>query len=145
MRVQPPQPFGRAAALALLALTLAGCQSLVPLLPDCPRGQSLGADKLEGRWRLEMTGTTTPWSLDLGPHPEHIGSLSGQLWDGQRQHAVVADLDGREFTMEESHDGQRIDATWLGTAVPGHCGRLVRGERLATDGSSQGFTMRPAR
>ena len=64
---------------------------------------------------------------------------------GARVHAVVADLNGREFTMEESHDGQRIDATWLGTAVPGHCGRLVRGERLATDGSSQGFTMRPAR
>jgi hypothetical protein len=46
--------------------------------------------------------------------------------------------------MEESHDGLRIAATWLGTAVHGHCGRWIEGERLATDQAGQGFTMRPA-
>jgi hypothetical protein len=133
---------GRSAAL-LLALVLSGCN--LPLQkPDCPPGQSLGADQLVGNWSLQMAGLSTPWALSLAPHPEHIGSLRGELRQGEQRYLVVADLEGREFTMEESHDGQRIAATWLGTAVHGHCGRWIKGERLVTDQAGQGFTMRPA-
>jgi len=133
---------GRSAAL-LLAWVLSGCN--LPLqTPDCPLGQSLGADQLLGNWTLHMAGMATPWALSLAPHPEHMGSLRGELRQGDQRHPVVADLEGREFTMEESHDGQRIAATWLGTAVHGHCGRWIEGERLATDQAGQGFTMRPA-
>ena len=133
---------GRSAAL-LLALALSGCH--LPLqTSDCPPGQSLGADQLLGNWTLPMAGMATPWALSLAPHPEHQGSLRGELRQGGQRHPVVADLEGREFTMEESHDGQRIAATWLGTAVHGHCGRWIEGERLATDQAGQGFTMRPA-
>jgi len=133
---------GRSAAL-LLALVLSGCH--LPLQkPDCPPGQSLGADQLLGNWTLQMAGMATPWSLSLAPHPEHQGSLRGELRQGDQRHPVVADLEGREFTMEESHDGQRIAATWLGTAVHGHCGRWIRGERLATEQAGQGFSMRRA-
>jgi hypothetical protein len=133
----------RCSAALLWALVLSGCQ--LPLrTPDCPPGQALGADQLLGHWTLQMAGMATPWALSLAPHPEHLGSLRGELRQGDQRHLVVADLEGREFTMEESHDGQRIAATWLGTAVHGHCGRWIEGERLATDQAAQGFTMRPA-
>jgi hypothetical protein len=133
---------GRSAAL-LLALVMSGCN--LPLQkPDCPPGQSLGADQLLGNWTLHIAGMTTPWALRLAPHPEHMGSLRGELRQSGQRYPVVADLEGREFTMEESHDGQRIAATWLGTALHGHCGRWIEGERLATGQAGQGFTMRPA-
>lgn len=145
MNPQPKRPVSPIAAMLLLSLSLAGCQHLAPTLPECPPGQSLGPDKLEGNWTLQVAGVTAAWTLRLWPHPEHIGSLRGELREGARRYPVVADLDGREFTMEESHDGQRIAATWLGTAVPGHCGQLIQGERLVQDQKGQGFTMRPAR
>jgi hypothetical protein len=130
----------RAATVTLLALALAGCN--MPLhRPDCPPGQTLGAERLHGTWRLELTGATAPWALSLGPHPEHLGSLRGELRQGTQRYPVVADLEGRDFTMEESHDGQRIAATWLGTAVPGHCGGLIQGERIDKDQARQGFSM----
>ncbi len=130
----------RAATVTLLVLALAACN--MPLhRPDCPPGQTLGAELLHGSWSLELTGTTTPWALSLGPHPEHLGSLRGELRQGNQRYPVVADLEGRDFTMEESHDGQRIAATWLGTAVPGHCGRLIQGERIDKDQARQGFSM----
>jgi hypothetical protein len=136
-------PLGRSASLLFLSLTLTGCHlALSP--PDCPPGQSLGTDKLLGKWTVQMAGSTTPWALNLSPHPEHLGSLRGELRQGDQRYWVVADLEGREFTMEESHDGQRIAATWLGTAVHGHCGRWVQGERMATNQAAEGFSMRRA-
>jgi len=130
----------RAATVTLLALALAGCN--MPLhRPDCPPGQTLGAERLHGTWHLELTGATAPWALSLGAHPEHLGSLRGELRQGTQRYPVVADLEGRDFTMEESHDGQRIAATWLGTAVPGHCGRLIQGERIDKNQARQGFSM----
>ena len=129
--------------VTLLALMLTACH--LPLnRPECPPGQTLGAEQLHGNWTLHMAETSTPWTLSLGPHPEHLGSLRGELSQGAKRYPVVADLDGREFTMEESHDGQRIAATWLGLAVPGHCGRLIQGERIDKDQVRQGFVMSPA-
>ena len=49
---------------------------------------------------------------------------------------VAADLDGDTFTMEESEDGQRIAATWVGTLVAGHCGRRLDGVRLGEGGAA---------
>lgn len=130
----------RACAVTLLALAMTGCH--LPLHPiDCPPGQTLGAERLHGDWTLTLKGGAAPWALSLGPHPEHVGSLRGELRQGTQRYPVVADLDGRDFTMEESHDGQRIAATWLGTAVPGHCGGLIQGERLDKDQARQGFSM----
>lgn len=143
MKTPPHRRLLCGAAMALQALLLTACQ-LAPVRPDCPAGQTLGADQLHGHWRLELAGSTAVWQLRLGPHPEHLGSLRGELQQGPVRYPVVADLDGREFTMEESHDGQRIAATWLGTAVHGHCGRLIQGERLQHGQQAQGFTMRPA-
>jgi hypothetical protein len=60
---------------------------------------------------------------------------------GQHRYAVVADFDDGEFTLEETHDGVRIAATWLGTPTPGHCGRLIQGQRLEKDQTGQSFRL----
>jgi hypothetical protein len=56
---------------------------------------------------------------------------------------VVADLEGGEFTLEESHDGARIAATWLGTVVTGSCGRVLQGQRIGPQDHRQAFLIRP--
>ena len=118
-------------------LTLGACQ-LMPTRPACPSGADMSAEMLQGHWRVEVAGETAG-SLILGPHPEHLGSLRGTLLQGTQQHAVVADLDDGAFTLEESHDGQRIAATWQGTATEGYCGRQIRGQRTLAGQPSHHF------
>ena len=43
-------------------------------------------------------------------------------------------MDDGEFTMEESSDGKRISATWIGDVVEGSCGKEIRGT-WKTDGA----------
>lgn len=129
---------------------LLGCSLLLPsfVLADdaCPQGPDIPTRLLVGRWQVELhSGSASLWTLTLQPHPEHIGSLRGTLSQGTQQAMVVADWDDGEFTMEESHDGQRIAATWLATASPGQCGRQLEGSRHTGDGAnarSVRFTMR---
>lgn len=74
--------------------------------------------------------------LALQTHPDYPGSLRGQLQWPLGLSQVAADLDGDTFTMEESEDGQRIAATWLGTLVKGECGRSLQGVRLGDGGAA---------
>jgi hypothetical protein len=112
-------------------MTLSACQ-LLPARSACPSGTDLSADMLYGEW-IAQVANEAPWSLSLGPHPEHQGSLRGTLTLGNQQHAVVADLDDGEFTLEESQDGQRIAATWLGSLPAKACGRQIVGQRKQAD------------
>ena len=112
-------------------MTLSACQ-LLPARSACPSGADLSADMLYGEW-IAQVADEAPWSLSLGPHPEHLGSLRGTLTLGNQQHAVVADLDDGEFTLEESQDGQRIAATWLGSLPAKACGRQIVGQRKQAD------------
>jgi hypothetical protein len=82
-------------------------------------------EQLIGTWMVRVSGESSPWTLKLQAHPEHQGSLRGV------QFSVVADMDDAAFTMEETQDGQRISATWLGTLKTGHCDQLIAGERHA--------------
>ena len=113
----------------------------------CPQPSELQAQQLIGRWDVELhTQPPTRWSLELRPHPEHEGSLQGTLAQTGQQALVVADWDDGEFTMEESQDGQRIAATWLGTATDGWCGRQIEGTRqLGEAAEPTRFTMRADR
>lgn len=115
--------------VALLALS--ACNGL-PTRTDCPSAQDMSAEMLHGQW-VAQVGNEAPWALTLGPHPEHQGSLRGTLTLGNQQHAVVADLDDGEFTLEESQDGQRIAATWLGSLPAKACGRQIVGQRKQAD------------
>lgn len=124
--------------------SLSACSSQAPA-PGCAHAD-ITAEQLVGTWQVTLDGEKAPWTLVLRPHPEHEGSLRGALMQNPRHLAVVADIEDGELTMEESHDGQRIAATWLGQVQAGSCGQLIRGERLK--GSSgpgpQGFEMRRA-
>ena len=45
--------------------------------------------------------------------------------------------------MEESADGQRIAATWLGDVVEGSCGKEIRGTWKAEgEAAARGFLLR---
>jgi hypothetical protein len=127
------------ASLAAL-LTLSGCTTLPPA---CPAPADVKPEQLHGVWTVHLEGSGTPWTLQLGPHPEHQGSLRGELTQGALRHPVVADLDEGEFTLEESHDGQRIAATWLGEVVEGSCGRILQGQRIGPQERRQAFLIRP--
>ncbi len=121
---------------ALFALS--GCTNLPPA---CPASADVQPEQLHGIWKVQLDGTGPDWSLQLGPHPEHRGSLRGELSKGTQRYPVVADLEKGEFTLEESHDGRRIAATWLGEAVPGSCGQALRGERIGPQEGRQTFRM----
>ena len=104
-------------ALVVL-LALSGCTSLPTA---CPAPAEVKPEQLHGIWTVQLDGTGTPWTLQLGPHPEHQGSLRGELTQGTLRYPVVADLEGGEFTLEESHDGARIAAKSgvIGDVAPG--------------------------
>jgi len=125
------------AGCVALSLTLAACQHL-PTRSVCPSAQDLTPETLHGQWTAHIAGEA-PWTLTLGPHPEHAGSLRGELTQGPQRHAVVADLEDGEFTLEETHDGQRIAATWLGSLTDSSCGREIQGQRTLTGQSSRDF------
>lgn len=116
-----------------------------PMPPSCPSGANLRPDMFFGEWQVQLAGATVPISLRLGPHPEHAGSLKGELMQGQHRYAVVADWDEGEFTLEESRDGVRIAATWLGKVQSGSCAQIINGTRQAGSGAEQHFEMRSER
>lgn len=127
------------AATSLAALlAVSGCTSL-PL--SCPTPAEVQPEQLHGVWTVQLDGAGPNLALQLGPHPEHRGSLRGELTQGALRYPVVGDLDHGELTLEESHDGQRIAATWLGEVVAGSCGSAVRGERIGPQERRQAFRM----
>jgi hypothetical protein len=80
-----------------------------------------------GLWRAEFEGLVQGATLLLEKHPEYEGSLSGSInRDGVRG-VVAGDVEKGEFTLEESADGKRISATFVGDVVEGSCGREIRG------------------
>ena len=109
----------------LLLPTHAGAAS-----PTCPAATEITPQQLVGLWRAELNGQAQQGAtLLLEPHREYAQSLSGEInRDGSRAR-VAADLEEGEFTLEESADGQRITATWLGDVVEGSCGKEIRGRR----------------
>jgi hypothetical protein len=120
-------------------LALSGCTSLPPA---CPAPKDIKPEQLHGLWTVQLDGSGPQWTLQLGPHPEHQGSLRGELTQGALRYPVVADLEGGEFTLEESHDGQRIAATWLGKVASKSCGQALRGERIGPQERRQAFDMK---
>jgi len=123
-------------------LALSACATQAPV-SGC-RNEEITAEQLVGAWQVSLSGQTAPWTLLLRPHPEHEGSLRGALMQNPQHFAVAADIEDGEFTMEESHDGQRIAATWLGKVQTGSCGQFIAGERQEgrTGETQQRFEMR---
>ena len=59
---------------------------------------------------------------------ELAGSVRGTLERAGQTAQVVGDVHQGELTLEESLDGKRISATWLGDVVEGQCGKEIRGQ-----------------
>ena len=123
------------------ATLLALCASLTQWAhAQCAAPSDIRVDMLIGLWDVTLhSSPPQKWQMKLNAHPEHIGSLNGVLEQShQRKVWIVADWDDNEFTLEESGDGQRIDATWQGTATPGLCGQQLEGQRWPSAASSNG-------
>lgn len=129
-------PLHRLGLLCLFALCglMSACTAIT-------WGKACTSDHLVGRWAAHIEGQTRPWTLTLSPHLEHLGSLRGALTQGTLSYPVVADLDDGEFTMEESHDGQRITATWQGQVSDANCGKSLQGHRSVQGQRLQGFRL----
>lgn len=113
-----------ALAIALAAL-LAASASAQPAA--CPAPAEVTNAQLLGLWRAEQDGTWHAGTLLLEKHPEYAESFRGAINRNGERRQVAGDVDAGAFTMEESADGKRIAATWLGDVVPGSCGREIHG------------------
>lgn len=142
---------GAAALLALMLVLLplaistpADAQPARAAAPmPCTAPADLAPAQLYGRWLFALW----PQSAGAGPqtaalqgtlrferHPEFPDSVRGTLQrtvgDPRAQALVSGDVISGEFNLDESADGQRIDAVWTGDVTPSGCGREIRGVRL---------------
>ena len=107
------------------AATPLPCDS--PVLLDTP--------VLYGRWQatFPLRPDLPSVTLALAPHTEWQGTVQGSATYGTQVARMVGDVDAGAVTLEESFDGTRIRATWLGTVEPDSCGARITGERLDDD------------
>lgn len=111
---------------ALPALLLAASAGWAQQPADCPTPAETAQRHLLGFWRAEFDGGHAG-TLLLEKHPEYAESFSGMVNRNGERSRVAGDIEDGDFTLEESADGKRISATWIGEVVDGSCGREIRG------------------
>jgi hypothetical protein len=112
------------ALCAALAFSAAAAQDAPAA---CPTSQAITPLHLYGTWLARVEGEAGPVTLRLEKHPELAGSVAGTLQRGASRALVAGDVDEGDFTLEESSDGQRIGATWIGRMVDASCGKEIKG------------------
>ena len=86
---------------------------------------------------------STSATLRFERHPELAESVRGRVERDGASIQLAGDVDEGDFTLEESQDGQRISATWIGRVVNGSCGKEIRGTwTSAADSSTRTFVLR---
>ena len=100
----------------------------IPADAACPTAAQMDQRQLQGVWHTDLPGHGGATVLRLGQHPELAGSVRGTLERAGQTAQVVGDVHAGELTLEESLDGKRISATWLGDVVEGQCGKEIRGQ-----------------
>ena len=98
----------------------------VSLAQACPAAAEVAQAHLLGTWHASIEGHAAA-TLHLARHPEYAGTVRGHLERGGKRIDVAGDVGEGELTLEESDDGRRISAAWLGDVVEGTCGREIRG------------------
>jgi len=138
----------RVAATACLALLLAGWAQAqgADATPACPAPHELRALHLYGTWRAQWQGDAAPGAtLQLERHPELGDSVRGRVERDGITALLAGDVDDGDLTLEESRDGKRISATWIGRVDPDSCGKLIRGTWTDADTEAKrGFELRRA-
>ncbi len=100
----------------------------IPADAACPTAAQMDQRQLQGVWHTDLPSHGGATVLRLGQHPELAGSVRGTLERAGQTAQVVGDVHQGELTLEESLDGKRISATWLGDVVEGQCGKEIRGQ-----------------
>lgn len=133
-----PSQTGSAIALFLIASTAfpasGSSQNGQNSSNACPAAADMDHQHLQGRWHATLQDAHDPARpaaatvvLQLGPHPELAHSVRGTVQRGGASALVSGDVDEGDLTLEESNDGTRISATWIGRVVEGSCGSEIRG------------------
>ena len=169
--MQTPTPGRRAWPLAcatwmtglfgLFGPALADEATSAPPSPTarCTDAAPMPVEQLVGLWQLtlwaDQGSPETPVSQGavlFRPHPEYPGSVRGRLkrtGPGNDLQAVLSgDVVNGEFNLDESDDGVRMSATWVGT--PFNCGTRLKGVRepaqaMQDTGTVLQFELRKAR
>lgn len=126
-------------------LLLAALAASAPVFAQapCPVAAEVTKAHLLGLWRAEFEGLWQGATVLLDQHPEYPESFRGAINRDGARGLVAGDVEEGEFTMEESADGKRIAATWLGDVVEGSCGREIRGSWKAEgEAAARGFLLR---
>jgi hypothetical protein len=118
-------------------LLLALCAAPAWAQERCPHASEVAQSHMLGLWRAELQGAGHVGTLLLEKHPLYAESFSGTINRNGERRPVAGDVEDGEFTLEESADGTRISATWIGEVVEGSCGREVRGT-WTIDGEKSG-------
>ena len=113
--------------LALLACLCATARAQTQPPTACPPASEIAAAQLYGLWRAEIEGLPPQATLLLEKHPTYPDSFSGAITRGGVRGWLSGEIEDGEFVLEESADGRRIAATWIGEVVEGSCGREIRG------------------
>ncbi|MFZ4288704.1 hypothetical protein [Variovorax sp. HJSM1_2] len=95
--------------------------------PACPAPEDILPQHLFGSWTGQIQGQPEQIRILFTKHPEFAGSVSGTLERAGIRAHIAGDVDHGDFTLEESLDGQRINATWLGQVEPNSCGKEITG------------------
>jgi hypothetical protein len=120
---------------ALFLLLALGCAAIanaqVPppaaATPDCPKAAAINARHMLGLWRAEFVAPHPGATLLIERHPRYSESFSGAINRNGDRSQLAGDVEDGEFTLEESADGIKIAATWIGDVVEGSCGKEIRG------------------
>lgn len=143
------QPARAVRVLAALALVVATTGARPALAQDatCPAPEQLQPAHLYGLWQIQLwpEGLPEPASPNVPTstgvllferHPEYPGSVRGELRRTQAGQDLSAQVSGDVtdgvFNLDESEDGKRISAVWMGE--PQDCGRAIRGSRRPAEG-----------
>ncbi|WP_210543813.1 hypothetical protein [Rhodoferax sp. PAMC 29310] len=132
-------------ALYALSTGVFGQNDIKSGAATCPTPTDVAAVHLYGLWHAELEGQAQVATLQFERHPDNAGSVRGRVTRGNTTVVAAGDVDEGEFSLEESIDGQRISATWLGTVVPDSCGKEIRGSwNNALDNTNTAFVLRKA-
>lgn len=97
-------------------------------VPACPAPHEMRALHLYGAWRAQWSGSDAPAAvLQLERHPELSDSVRGRVERDGITALLAGDVDNGDLTLEESRDGRRISATWIGQVDADSCGKVIRG------------------
>jgi hypothetical protein len=111
--------------------------------PACPHASEVKQADMLGLWRAEFEGAGHAGTLLLEKHALYAESLSGSINRNGDRRPLAGDVEDGEFTLEESADGLRISATWIGEVVEGSCGKEIRGTWSAEgDKETRAFVLR---